>query len=82
MFLGLVASMWIGNLMLLVINLPLVGLWVKFLQVPYRLMFVGIMIFCCIGLYSINREPMDIVILTALALFGYAVSRSTPSRRR
>jgi putative tricarboxylic transport membrane protein len=75
LFWGLVASMWIGNLMLLIINLPLVGLWVKFLQVPYRLMFVGIVIFCCIGVYSINREPGDIIVLTALALFGYALSK-------
>ncbi|MPZ58592.1 MAG: tripartite tricarboxylate transporter permease [Rhizobiales bacterium] len=75
LFWGLVASMWIGNLMLLVINLPLVGLWVKFLQVPYRLMFVGIVIFCCIGVYSINREPGDIIVLTALAVLGYALSK-------
>jgi putative tricarboxylic transport membrane protein len=75
LFWGLIASMWIGNLMLLIINLPLVGLWVKFLQVPYRLMFVGIVIFCCIGVYSINREPGDIIILTALAMFGYALSK-------
>jgi len=75
LFWGLVASMWVGNLMLLVINLPLVGVWVKFLQVPYRLMYVGIVIFCCIGVYSINREPGDIVLLTMLALFGYALGK-------
>jgi putative tricarboxylic transport membrane protein len=75
LFWGLIASMWIGNLMLLVINLPLVGLWVKFLQVPYRLMFVGIVIFCAIGVYSINREPGDILVLTALALLGYALTK-------
>ena len=75
LFWGLIASMWIGNLMLLVINLPLVGLWVKFLQVPYRLMYVGIVIFCAIGVYSINREPGDIVVLTALALLGYALTK-------
>jgi putative tricarboxylic transport membrane protein len=75
LFWGLVASMWIGNLMLLVINLPLVGLWVRLLKVPYRLMFVGIMIFCCIGVYSINREPADIIILTVLALAGYALTK-------
>ena len=75
LFWGLVASMWIGNVMLLIINLPLVGLWVKFLRVPYRLMFVGIVIFCCIAVYSINREPGDIIVLTALAVFGYALSK-------
>ncbi len=75
LFWGLVASMWVGNLMLLVINLPLVGLWVKFLQVPYRLMFVGILIFCCIGVYSIDREAADIIILAVLALAGYTLTK-------
>jgi putative tricarboxylic transport membrane protein len=73
LFWGLVASMWIGNLMLLVINLPLIGIWVKLLQVPYRLMFVGIMIFCCIGVYSLNRDPADVIILMVLALAGYTL---------
>jgi putative tricarboxylic transport membrane protein len=73
LFWGLIASMWIGNLMLLVINLPLIGLWVRLLKVPYRLMFVGIVIFCCIGVYSINREVADIIILMVLALVGYAL---------
>ena len=50
----MIASMWIGNLMLLIINLPLVGLWVRLLKVPYRLMFPAILMFCCIGIYSIN----------------------------
>jgi putative tricarboxylic transport membrane protein len=73
LFWGLIASMWIGNLMLLIINLPLIGLWVRLLKVPYRLMFVGIVIFCCIGVYSINREAADIIILMVLALVGYAL---------
>jgi putative tricarboxylic transport membrane protein len=75
LFWGLVASMWIGNLMLLIINLPLVGLWVRLLNVPYRLMFVGIMIFCCIGVYSIDKEPADVIILTVLAIAGYALTK-------
>ena len=57
LFWGMIASMWIGNLALLIINLPLVGLWVKLLQVPYRLMFPAILAFCCIGVYSINNTP-------------------------
>ncbi|MET0744378.1 MAG: tripartite tricarboxylate transporter permease, partial [Microvirga sp.] len=73
LFWGLIASMWVGNLMLLIINLPLIGLWVKLLQVPYRLMFVGIMLFCCIGVYSLNREVVDIIILMVLAVVGYAL---------
>ncbi|GAU82097.1 tripartite tricarboxylate transporter permease [Bosea sp. BIWAKO-01] len=75
LFWGLIASMWVGNLMLLVINLPAVGLWVKLLKVPYRLMFVGIVIFCCIGVYSINNEPADILIMGALAVFGYGLTK-------
>jgi putative tricarboxylic transport membrane protein len=75
LFWGLIASMWIGNLMLVVINLPLVGLWVRLLNVPYRLMFVGIVIFCCIGAYSIKREPSDIILLTGFAVFGYALAK-------
>jgi putative tricarboxylic transport membrane protein len=73
LFWGLIASMWLGNLMLLIINLPLIGLWVRLLQVPYRLMFVGIMLFCCIGVYSLNRETADIIILMVLAVVGYAL---------
>jgi putative tricarboxylic transport membrane protein len=73
LFWGLIASMWIGNLMLLIINLPLIGLWVRLLKVPYRMMFVGIVIFCCIGVYSINRESADIIILMVLALLGYTL---------
>ncbi|HEY8579436.1 MAG TPA: tripartite tricarboxylate transporter permease, partial [Beijerinckiaceae bacterium] len=75
LFWGLVASMWIGNLMLLVINLPLVGLWVKFLDAPYRLLFVGILLLCCVGVYSIDAEPGDIVLLAVFALFGYGVTK-------
>ncbi|AOG05583.1 tripartite tricarboxylate transporter permease [Bosea sp. RAC05] len=71
LFWGMIASMWIGNLMLLVINLPLVGLWVKLLQVPYRLMFPSILIFCCIGIYSVNNQPVDVAFTAMFGLFGY-----------
>ena len=73
LFWGMVASMWIGNLMLLVINLPLVGLWVKLLTVPYRLMFPAILIFCCIGIYSINNNPSDVLATAIFGLVGYAL---------
>jgi putative tricarboxylic transport membrane protein len=73
LFWGLIASMWIGNLMLLVINLPLVGLWVRLLKVPYRLMFPAILVFCCIGIYSINNNPDDVVAIAGCALVGYAL---------
>ncbi len=71
LFWGMIASMWIGNLMLLVINLPLVGMWVKLLQVPYRLMFPAILIFCCIGIYSVNNQPLDVAFTALFGLFGY-----------
>jgi TctA family transporter len=59
LFWGLIASMWIGNLMLVVLNLPLIGLWVSLLRVPYRLMFPAILMFCCIGIYSVNNAPLS-----------------------
>ncbi len=72
LFWGMIASMWIGNLMLLIINLPLVGLWVRLLKVPYRLMFPAIMLFCCIGVYSINNNPDDVMLTALFGLMGYA----------
>jgi putative tricarboxylic transport membrane protein len=63
--------MWIGNAMLVIINLPLVGMWVKLLKVPYRLMFPAIMIFCCIGIYSINNSVQDVYFTAFFALLGY-----------
>jgi putative tricarboxylic transport membrane protein len=71
LFWGMIASMWIGNLALLVINLPLVGLWVKLLKVPYRLMFPAILIFCCIGIYSVNNQPADVLLTAFFGLVGY-----------
>jgi putative tricarboxylic transport membrane protein len=73
LFWGMVASMWIGNLMLLIINLPLIGLWVRLLQVPYRLMFPAILLFCCIGIYSINNNPSDVLFTAFFGLVGYAL---------
>jgi putative tricarboxylic transport membrane protein len=71
LFWGMIASMWLGNLMLVIINLPLVGVWVSLLRVPYRLLFPSIIVFCCIGIYSINNSPADVLIAAAFGLFGY-----------
>ena len=71
LFWGMIASMWIGNLMLVVINLPLVGLWVSLLRVPYRLLFPSIIVFCCIGVYSINNSAFDVIIAAVFGAFGY-----------
>jgi len=72
LFWGVIASMWIGNLMLLVINLPLIGAWVRLLKVPYRLMYPAIVIVCCVGIYSVNNSPEDVLLTAVVALFGYA----------
>ncbi len=71
LFWGLIASMWIGNLMLIVLNLPLVGMWVKLLKVPYRWLFPSILMFVCVGNYSINNSSMDIYLAAALGIVGY-----------
>jgi putative tricarboxylic transport membrane protein len=73
LFWGVIASMWIGNLMLLVINLPLIGVWVRLLAVPYRLMFPAILLFSCIGIYSINNSGADVLMSAVLALVGWTL---------
>jgi len=71
LFWGIVASMWIGNVMLVILNLPLVGLWVKLLKIPYRLMFPGIVVFCAIGVYAVGNNVFDVFVMAFFALFGY-----------
>src|SRR4051794_36092128 len=71
LFWGMIASMWIGNLMLVVINLPLVGMWVRLLRVPYRHLFPMIVIFCCIGVYSLNNAPFDVTMTAIFSVVGY-----------
>ena len=75
LFWGLIASMWVGNLMLLVINLPMVGMWVKLLAVPYRFMYPSIMIFCAIGVYSLQNNVFDVYQTVFFGLFGYLCSK-------
>src|ERR1700745_3660088 len=71
LFWGMIASMWLGNLMLIVINLPLVGVWVSLLRVPYRLLYPSILVFCCIGVYSINNSPTDVTIAAMFGVIGF-----------
>jgi putative tricarboxylic transport membrane protein len=71
LFWGMIASMWLGNLMLVVINLPLIGIWVRLLRVPYRLLAPSILVFCSIGVYSINNAPSDVIIAAVFGLVGY-----------
>jgi len=71
LFWGLIASMWIGNLMLIVLNLPLIGVWIRLLTVPYRMLFPAIVAFCCIGLYTLGNSSFDVYVGAAFALIGY-----------
>ncbi|HRD91705.1 MAG TPA: tripartite tricarboxylate transporter permease [Accumulibacter sp.] len=71
LFWGLIASMWIGNLMLVILNLPLIGLWIQLLKVPYRMLYPAILAFCCIGVYSINNMTFDVLVTVFFGALGY-----------
>ena len=75
LFWGLIASMWIGNLMLIVLNLPLIGMWIKLLTVPYRWLFPAIVLFCAIGVYSTNNSTFDIWMVAAFGFIGYMFNK-------
>ena len=75
LFWGIIASMWIGNLLLVILNLPLVGLWVKMLSIPYRVLFPAIVLFACIGTYSINQNIYDIYAIAFFGIVGYLLIR-------
>ncbi|MDY3331413.1 MAG: tripartite tricarboxylate transporter permease [Pelistega sp.] len=75
LFWGLIVSMWVGNLMLVILNLPLVGLWVKLLKVPYRVLFPAILLFCAIGVYSLNYNTFDIYMMGIFGIIGYIWSK-------
>ncbi len=71
LFWGMIASMWVGNLMLVVLNLPMIGLWIKLLTVPYRMLYPAILLFCCIGVYSINNSAFDVYMTVLFGVLGY-----------
>ena len=75
LFWGLITSMWIGNAMLVILNLPLVGLWVQLLKVPYSVLFPAILTFACIGTFSANGDVTDLFVLASAGLLGYAFTR-------
>jgi putative tricarboxylic transport membrane protein len=75
LFWGLIASMWIGNLMLIILNLPLIGMWIKLLTVPYRYMFPAIVLFCAIGVYSTNNNTFDIWLVAIFGFIGYLFAK-------
>jgi TctA family transporter len=71
LFWGMIASMWVGNFLLVVLNLPLIGMWVKLLTVQYRFLYPAILLFCCIGVYSINNSTMDVYMAALFGFIGY-----------
>jgi TctA family transporter len=74
-FWGLIASMWIGNLMLIIINLPLIGIWVRLLRVPYRLLFPAILLFASIGVYSVHNNVVELWLTAGFGVLGYLFSK-------
>jgi putative tricarboxylic transport membrane protein len=75
LFWGIIASMWIGNLMLILLNLPLIGLWVKLLTIPYYMLFPAIIAFCSIGVYSVNTNVFDLYAVAFFGLIGYGLAK-------
>jgi putative tricarboxylic transport membrane protein len=75
LFWGLIASMWIGNAMLIVLNLPLIGIWIKLLTVPYRWLFPAIVLFCAIGVYTTNNNTFDIWLVALFGFIGYMFNK-------
>ncbi len=71
LFWGLIASMWIGNLMLIILNLPMIGIWIKLLSVPYRWLFPAIVLFCALGVYTTNNNTFDIWMVAIFGVVGY-----------
>jgi putative tricarboxylic transport membrane protein len=71
LFWGLIASMWVGNLMLIILNLPLIGIWIKLLTVPYKMLYPAILSFCCIGLYTLNNNNFDVYMAVLFGVVGY-----------
>ncbi len=75
LFWGMIASMWIGNLMLVVINLPMIGLWVQLLKVPYRQLYLAILLFSAIGVYTVNNNSFEVILTALFGVLGYVFIR-------
>ncbi len=75
LFWGIIVSMWIGNLFLVILNLPLIGLWVRMITVPYQLLYPSILVFCAIGVFSLNNSEFDIYLMALFGVLGYVLSR-------
>ncbi len=75
LFWGIIVSMWIGNFFLIVLNLPLIGMWVRMLTIPYHILFPGILVFCAIGVYSLNNSAFDVFMMAGFGLLGYTFAK-------
>jgi TctA family transporter len=75
LFWGIVVSMWIGNLFLVILNLPLIGLWVRMIMVPYRLLYPAILVFCAIGVFSLRNSQFDVYMMALFGILGYVFSK-------
>ena len=75
LFWGMVASMWIGNLMLVIINLPLIGIWVQLLKVPYRFLYLAILLFCGIGVYTVSNSSSAVLLAAFFGVVGFVLMR-------
>jgi putative tricarboxylic transport membrane protein len=75
LFWGLIVSMWVGNLMLVVLNLPLIGIWVRMISIPYNFLFPAIVLFCAIGAYSLNNNSFDVYVMALFGLVGYVLRK-------
>lgn len=71
LFWGLIASMWIGNLLLVLLNMPLIGIWIRLLRVPYHVLYPAILVFCCIGIYSVNQSTIEVAFAVGFGLLGW-----------
>jgi len=75
LFWGMITSMWVGNFMLVVLNLPLIGVWIRLLTVPYRFLYPAILLFCCIGVFSLSNSWVDVALTAGFGLLGYVLSK-------
>lgn len=75
LFWGLIASMWIGNALLLVLNLPLVGIWARIIGVPYAILYPAIVVLCCVGVFAISNSAFDVYVMCGFALLGMVLLR-------
>ena len=75
LFWGIIVSMWIGNLFLIILNLPLIGIWVKMITIPYQLLYPAILVFCGIGVFSLNNSTFDIYLMGLFGVLGYIFAK-------